>query len=97
MGACLSQPDKQGRMHPVAFLSKKFQGAEVHYDTHDKELLAIVEAMRSWRPYMESAPNEILVWSDHHNLQYFTTTKVLNGRQVRWYEELSSFKFRIKH
>ena len=34
------------RWHPIAFYSKKFTPAEVNYDTHDQELLAIVLAFR---------------------------------------------------
>jgi len=32
---------------------------------------------------------------DHHNLEYFTTTKVLNRRQARWAEQLAGIDFRI--
>ena len=32
-----------------------------------------------------------------NKILYFITTKILNGRQARWYEELSSLKFLIKH
>lgn len=35
--------------------------------------------------------------SDHKNLESFTTTKILNRRQVCWYEELATFKFRIHY
>jgi len=37
------------------------------------------------------------VFSDHHNLEYFTTTKVLNRRQARWVQELAGINFRIYH
>lgn len=33
--------------------------------------------------------------TDHKNLEYFTTTKLLNRRQARWSEFLSRFYFRI--
>jgi hypothetical protein len=29
-------------------------GAELHYDTHDKDLLVIFEAFKTWRHYLES-------------------------------------------
>jgi len=35
------------------------------------------------------------VFSDHQNLEYFTTTKVLNRRQARWAQELAGIDFRI--
>ena len=48
LGACLSQKDDQGRMHPVAFLSRKFSLAELNYQIHNKELMAIVIACQEW-------------------------------------------------
>ena len=44
LGTCLSQPDAEGRLHPVAYRSRKFSGLELNYDVHNKELLAIVDA-----------------------------------------------------
>lgn len=35
--------------------------------------------------------------SDHSNLQYFTTTKVLTRRQARWSEYLGTFQFILTH
>jgi RNase H-like domain found in reverse transcriptase len=49
--------------------------AELNYEIHDKELLAIVEAFREWRVYLEGAAHRIQVYTDHKNLLYFTTTK----------------------
>ncbi|PRP72887.1 hypothetical protein PROFUN_16906, partial [Planoprotostelium fungivorum] len=41
----LSQRHKDG-VHPVGFMSRKMQPAELNYDTHDKELLAIIESLK---------------------------------------------------
>ena len=69
--------------------------AELNYKIHDKELLAIVESLKEFRVYLKGNAKEGTIWTDHHNLVYFITTKVLNGRQVRWYETLSDYNFRI--
>jgi len=37
----------------------------------------------------------VQVFSDHQNLEYFTTTKVLNRRQARWVQELAGIDFCI--
>jgi len=84
LGAVLSQRNEEGRLHPVAFHSRKFQPAEINYEIHNKELLAIVDAFKHWRWYCQGATHQVQVFSDHHNLEYFTTTKVLNRRQARW-------------
>ena len=39
--------DDLGRWHPVAFFSRKMISAETRYETHDGELLAIVEAFKT--------------------------------------------------
>src|SRR5665213_652625 len=97
IGACLSQPDLAGNLHPIAFYSRKFSGAEINYDIHDKELLAIVASFKEWRVYLEGAKHKIQVFTDHKNLLYFTSTKELNRRQVRWSEELSVYDFQIQY
>jgi dUTP pyrophosphatase len=84
-------------MHLVAFHSRKFSPAECNYDIHDKEMLAIIEALKSWCHYCLGANNTIEILIDHQNLRYFTSTKTLNQRQARWAETLSQFDFIIKY
>ena len=83
LGSCLSQPDTEEQLHPVAYRSKKFSGPELNYTVHNKKLLAIVDAFEKWQAYLERSRHSIMVYSDHKNLSYFTTTKKLNRRQVR--------------
>ena len=97
LGSCLSQPDAEEQLHPVAYRSKKFSGPELNYDVHDKELLAIVDALEEWRAYPEGSRHPIMVYSDHKNLSYFTTTKKLNQQQVEWAELLASYNFQIHY
>ena len=95
IGACLLQ-QKDQKWHPVAYHSKKMTDTEQNYDIHDKELLAIVDAFQQWRVYAEGA-SDTEVFTDHKNLIYFTTTKQLNRRQVRWAELLGQYKFKITY
>lgn len=74
--------EKDGKWHPIAYYSRKFSEPEERYDVHDKELLAIVDALEHWRVYAESC-SDLTIFTDHKNLTYFTTTKKLNRRQVR--------------
>ena len=64
--------------------------AERNYDIHDKELLAVINALEHWRVYAESS-SELTVLTDHKNLTTFTTTKKLNRQQVRWAELLGCY------
>ena len=42
--------------------------AETQYKTYDGELLAIVEAFKTWRHYLEGYKHKVLVLTDHNNL-----------------------------
>jgi len=87
-------PDNE--LRPVAFYSRTLTPPELNYDTHDKELLAIYEAFRSWRHYLEGSSSPIDVVTDHKNLEYFATTKLLSRRQARWSEYLHQFNLAVR-
>jgi transposase InsO family protein len=95
IGLCAKQ-ERDGKWHPIAYHSRKFSDAEENYDVHDKELLAVVVALEHWRIYAESC-SKLTIFSDHKNLLSFTTTKLLNRRQVRWAELIGQYKFRIEY
>lgn len=82
------------KLYPIAYYSRKLSDPELNYEIYDKEMLAIVEAFKHWRAYLEGSP-DIIVYTDHKNLEYFTTSKVLNRRQARWAELLAHFDFKI--
>ena len=71
--------------------------AEMNYETHDQELLAIVEIFKVWRYYLLGVHVTVIVLTDHNNLKYFMTTKALNPRQARWAETLAQFNFEIRY
>ena len=86
IGACLCQ-QKDSKWHPVAYYLRKMTVLEQNYDIYNKELLAVVEALKHWRVYAESCL-ELDIFTDYKNLLNFTTIKALNRRQVRWAELL---------
>ena len=92
----LSVVNEDNEVHPVAFHSHTFTAVELNYNTHDKELLAIFEAFKIWWYYLESPAYPINVITDHKNLEYFSTTKVLTRRQVQWSEYFSQFNLVIR-
>ena len=90
----LSQ-EVDGALKPIAFYSRKLQPAELNYPIYDKELLAIVAGFSHWRSYLASSSYPVTVYTDHKNLLFFSTSRKLNRRQVRWSLFLSDFKFEI--
>jgi hypothetical protein len=96
IASILSQRTPSGEIHPVAFHSRSLQSSELNYDTHDKELLAIHDCFKLWRQYLEGSGDPVDVVTDHKNLEYFSTTKILTRRQVRWSEYLCQFNMVIR-
>ena len=64
----------------VVFFFQKMIPAESRCETHNGELLAIVEAFKTWKHYLESNWNEVLMFTNHKNLQQFMDTKSLSSR-----------------
>ena len=80
-----------GQIHPVVFYSQPLTALELNYDTHDKELLAIFEAFCIWCHYLEGSTTLVDIVTDHKNLEYFSTSKVLTRCQAHWSEFLFQF------
>jgi len=97
LGVILSQPDKDRRFHPIAFHSRKFTTAEINYEIHGKELLAIINSFQEWRHFLKGAQHPVTIYTDHKKLEYFMYAKVLNRRQARWSISLSCFNFVITY
>jgi hypothetical protein len=91
----LSHRDDEGVLHPVAYFSKIHSPAECNYDINDTELMAIIKALEEWRPECEGAENTLQLITDHTNLEYFMSKRLLNRRQARWGQFLSRFDYEI--
>jgi hypothetical protein len=44
---------------------------------------------------LKSVAAEITVYTNHENLEYFATSKVLTRRQARWSEHLAEFNSKV--
>ena len=76
-GAILEQKDTLGWSHPIAYFSKSLQLAEQNYEIHNKELLAIIHALKHFQHYIQGSPHMTKILSDDANLKYFTTKQTL--------------------
>jgi hypothetical protein len=103
VGAVLAQegsPDpKTGkpRMHPVAYYSSTFTPTERNYDVYERELLAVVKALKNWRPHLAATEQPITILTDHANLLYWKNPKNVNRRVARWLTTLQDYNFIIRH
>ncbi len=71
--------------------------AQQNYDIYDLKLLAIVMALKNWRPLLAGSPHKIIIYSDHLNLQYWRLPQRISRRVAREVLELSEYNFEIHH
>jgi hypothetical protein len=94
-GAMLSVGETWEDSKPVAFDSIQLNPAQCHYPTHEKELLAIIRALKKWRGHLLGRPFH--VYTDHRTLENFKSQKELSHRQARWMEFLLQYEFTIHY
>ena len=70
-GGVLMQKDSNGDYHPCAYHSATFSPAECNYDIYDRELLAIIQALKEWWHYLTRTKHPVVIITDHKNLGYF--------------------------
>jgi hypothetical protein len=77
LGAVISQDGK-----PIAFFSRKLNGAQTRYMTTERELLSIVETLKEFRSILLGM--KILVHTDHKSLTYtnFNSKRVMHWRLI---------------
>uniref|UniRef100_A0A8K9V225 Gypsy retrotransposon integrase-like protein 1 n=1 Tax=Oncorhynchus mykiss TaxID=8022 RepID=A0A8K9V225_ONCMY len=98
VGAVLSQRSgTPPKLRPCAFFSRKLSPAERNYDVGDRELLAVVRALKVWRHWLEGAKHPFLIWTDHQNLEYIRAARRLNPRQARWAMFFTRFRFTLSY
>jgi hypothetical protein len=57
--------------------------------------MTIIRYFKEWRPKLEGIKYPIEVLSNHCNLEYFMTKKLLNCHQARWSKFLPHFNLKI--
>ncbi|THH07470.1 hypothetical protein EW145_g3348 [Phellinidium pouzarii] len=75
---------QQGKWQIAAYHSATLLEVERNYEIYDKEMLAIVQALKEWHHYLLGAKQPFEVWTDHANLTYFRSPQKLNRQQARW-------------
>ncbi|QRW17561.1 Retrotransposable element Tf2 protein [Rhizoctonia solani] len=95
MGSILSQRQEDRCLHPLGLLSELFKGAKQNYNTHDKELLAIIRSFEYWCIFLEGTAHPITVFTDHWNLEYWKESQTFNRCHARWHLLLAGYNFQI--
>ena len=90
IGAILSQQGK-----PIAFFSEALKGAALALLTYEKEMLAIVNAIRKWRPYLLGRP--FTVKTDQKSLKFLMEQIITSPAQARWLPKLLGYDYVIEY
>lgn len=94
LGAVLSQEHDSHDL-PVSFGSKTLNSAESNYSTIERELLAIVWAVKHYRSYLFGRKFKII--TDHRPLTWLFNLKEPGSRLVRWRLKLEEYDYRIEY
>lgn len=85
LGAVLSQ---EGR--PLTMISRNLSRAEANYATNERELLAIVWALKELRHYLYGV-SDIHIFTDHQPLTFAMSEKNPNSKMRRWRSIIEEF------
>ena len=80
---------------PVLYHSRVFNPAQSNYPTHEQELLAVVDILKTY--YHLMAGREFTLLTDSQAMTSIFSQKHLSPRQSRWMLFLSQFPMKIEH
>lgn len=92
VGAVLSQ-GPIGKDKPIAYASRTLNRPEGNYSTTEKELLAIIFAVKTFRPYLYG--NKFKIVTDHRPLVWLFNVKDPGSRLIRWRLKLEEYDYEI--
>lgn len=69
-GGVILQKCEDTLWHLIAYRSQSMTETKCNYEIYNHEMLAIIEAFKEWRHFLEGLPEPFEIWSDHQNLQY---------------------------
>ncbi|KAF2068181.1 hypothetical protein CYY_010493, partial [Polysphondylium violaceum] len=93
-GLMITQKFDDGE-RPILYDSKKFDQAQRNYNTKDRELLAVVNALIKYDYMLKD--KKFFLYTDHKNLLYLENSRDLSKRIDRWHEFIAPFIFDIIH
>ncbi|UOH82509.1 hypothetical protein LQV05_005214 [Cryptococcus neoformans] len=95
IGAWLGTGPSPDQAQPIAYDSRSLTSAERNYPVHEKELCAIIHALKEWRPLLLGLP--VHVMTDHATLKWFFQQPNLSEHQKRWLLVLANYDLHISH
>ncbi|KAL3698611.1 hypothetical protein R1sor_012687 [Riccia sorocarpa] len=89
VGAVLAQPQDPKIDLPIYFASRTLNNSEKDYTTTEREALAMVYAVKKFKPYLQG--NKFVFFVDHQALTYIVNKIHITARIARWLLLLQEF------
>lgn len=76
---------------PIVFMSQAIHGKAQNLSTYEKELMAIVLAVKKWRSYLLG--HTFRVQTDQQSIKYLLKQKIGTPLQQKWMSKLLDYDF----
>lgn len=90
IGAVLTQHGK-----PLAYMSRSLGVSKQSWSTYAREMLAIVIAIRTWRPYLLG--RKFTIQTDQRSLRFLLEQRILTPEQQKWAGKLAGYDYEITY
>ena len=90
LGAVLMQ-----NQQPIAFHNQALKGRSLNLSTYEKKMLALVTAVKKWRPYLLG--RAFVVKTDQQSLKYLLEQRVGTQAQQHWLAKLLGYAFVVEY
>ena len=81
-GAVLKQLGEDGELHPCRYISHTLTPAEQNYQIYDRELLAVLLAIQTWKYLLMGSAHPVIIHCNHKNLGFYKQTNKVMPRQA---------------
>ena len=81
--------------YPIAFVSWKLNDTERRYTVQEKEMIAVIHCLRTWRHYLLAS--NFVIKTGNVATSYFQTQKKLTPKQARWQDFLAEFDYAMEY
>lgn len=81
--------------HPIPYISEAFFDKNVMLSSYERELFAIVFAVKKWQHYLGIHP--FVIRTDQRSLKYILEQKMATPFQQKWLSKLAGFDFAIEY